>query len=62
VRLENILRAQAMRRPDKIALICGDERLTYRELELRVQRVANGLRKRGAGPGDRICPVSFERR
>jgi acyl-CoA synthetase (AMP-forming)/AMP-acid ligase II len=54
VRLENILRAQAMRHPDKIALICGDERLTYRELELRVQRVANGLRKRGAGPGDRI--------
>ncbi len=54
MRLENILRAQAMRRPDKIALICGDERLTYRELELRVQRVANGLRKRGAGPGDRI--------
>ena len=54
MRLENILRAQAMRHPDKIALICGDERLTYRELELRVQRVANGLRKRGAGPGDRI--------
>jgi acyl-CoA synthetase (AMP-forming)/AMP-acid ligase II len=54
MRLENILRAQAVRYPDKTALVCGDERLTYRELEQNIRRVANGLRAQGAGPGDRI--------
>jgi acyl-CoA synthetase (AMP-forming)/AMP-acid ligase II len=54
MRLENILRAQAVRYPDKIALICGSERLCYRDLERRIQRVANGLGKLGIGPGDRI--------
>ncbi len=54
MRLETILRAQAVRQPDKIALICGDERLAYRDFDRRIQRVANGLRKHGVGPGDRI--------
>jgi acyl-CoA synthetase (AMP-forming)/AMP-acid ligase II len=54
MRLETILRAQAVRHPDKIAVICGDERLSYRDFDRRIQRVANGLRKHGAGPGDRI--------
>jgi acyl-CoA synthetase (AMP-forming)/AMP-acid ligase II len=54
MRLENILRAQAVRYPDKTALVCGDERLTYRELDQNIRRVANGLRAQGAGPGDRI--------
>jgi acyl-CoA synthetase (AMP-forming)/AMP-acid ligase II len=54
MRLETILRAQAVRHPDKIAVICGTERLAYQELDRRIQRVANGLRKHGVGPGDRI--------
>ena len=54
MRLETILRAQAVRHPDKIALICGGKRLTYRDLDRRIQRVANGLKKHGVGPGDRI--------
>ena len=54
MRLETILRAQAERHPNKIALICGSERLAYRDLCGRIQRVANGLRKQGIGPGDRI--------
>lgn len=54
MRLETILRAQAERHPNKIAFICGGERLAYRDLCGRIQRVANGLRKQGIGPGDRI--------
>jgi acyl-CoA synthetase (AMP-forming)/AMP-acid ligase II len=54
MRLETILRAQAVRHPDKIALICGGERLAYRDLDRGIQRVANGLRQHGVGPGDRI--------
>jgi long-chain acyl-CoA synthetase len=54
MRLETIFRAQAVRHPDKIALICGGERLAYRDLDRRIQRVANGLKKHGIGPGDRI--------
>lgn len=54
MRLETILRAQAVRHPDKIALICGGERLAYRDLDRRIQRLANGLKAHGVGPGDRI--------
>ena len=37
------------------ALICGDERLTYRALEDRVARVAQGFALRGIGQGDRVA-------
>ena len=32
-------------RPDKVAIECGDERVTYRELAARVHRVGNALRR-----------------
>jgi acyl-CoA synthetase (AMP-forming)/AMP-acid ligase II len=54
MRLENILRAQAVRYPDKTALVCGSERIDYRDLERRVRCVASGLKQQGTGPGDRI--------
>ncbi|MCK1347282.1 MULTISPECIES: class I adenylate-forming enzyme family protein [unclassified Bradyrhizobium] len=54
MRLETILSAQAVRHPDKIALICGDERITYRDLDHRIRGVASALRTQGVGPGDRI--------
>ena len=54
MRLETILRAQALRHPDKIALVCSDERLSYHELVARIGRVASGLRALGLGAGDRI--------
>ncbi|MGY3355318.1 acyl-CoA synthetase (AMP-forming)/AMP-acid ligase II [Bradyrhizobium sp. GM0.4] len=54
MRLETIFRAQALRHPDKIALVCGDERLTYRDLDRRIRSVASGLRTQGVGRGDRI--------
>jgi acyl-CoA synthetase (AMP-forming)/AMP-acid ligase II len=53
--LDNILRRQARERGDRIALRCGDETVTYAELDLRACRIANGLRAAGVMPGDRVC-------
>lgn len=54
MRLDTILRAQARRHPDKMALICETEQISYRDLDRRILSVANGLRAYGLGPGDRI--------
>jgi len=54
MRLETVLRAQAVRYPDKIALVCESERISYRDLERRIARVASGLKEQGLGAGDRI--------
>jgi amino acid adenylation domain-containing protein len=45
---------QAARRPDAVAVIFGDETLTYRELDRRSSRLAHALVRRGVGPGDKI--------
>ncbi len=37
--------------PDKPAIVCGDRRLTYRQLDARANRFASFLRRRGVGPG-----------
>jgi benzoate-CoA ligase family protein len=41
-------------RPDKIALYCGDTRVTYRELATNVNKFANVLRTMGVKPTDRV--------
>jgi len=41
--------------PKRIALIDGDVRITYAELQSRVNRVVAGLRDAGFKPGDRIA-------
>ncbi len=43
------------RNPDGEALVCADQRLTYRELDAEVGRVAAGLAARGVGKGDRVA-------
>jgi acyl-CoA synthetase (AMP-forming)/AMP-acid ligase II len=40
--------------PDKEAMVAGDRRITYRELDARANRVANFLRKSGVGAGDHV--------
>ncbi|WP_197523362.1 non-ribosomal peptide synthetase [Actinokineospora pegani] len=37
--------------PDATALVCGDERLTYAQLDERSSALAGALAERGAGPG-----------
>lgn len=49
-----ILRLHALLSGARPALVSSDRRLTFRELDLRVSRLAAALRQRGVGPGDRV--------
>ena len=42
---------------DKVAVVHGPDRWTYRELAERVQQLASALRAAGVGPGDRVAYV-----
>jgi amino acid adenylation domain-containing protein len=53
--LQNYATVQATRRPDAIALVLGDEELTYGQLEEQSNRLANLLRESGCRRGDRVC-------
>ncbi|MBA8824974.1 fatty-acyl-CoA synthase/long-chain acyl-CoA synthetase [Saccharopolyspora lacisalsi] len=46
--------------PDDVALRFRGDGRTYRELDERVTRLANSLRQRGAGPGDRIAVLGLD--
>jgi len=48
--LHQLFEAQAARLPDRTALAAADERLTYRELNDRADRLARRLRALGVGP------------
>jgi len=52
--LDSAFRATAAARPDATAVVCGDDVLTYRELDERTDRFAAALRASGCAPGDRI--------
>ncbi|MEU8268914.1 amino acid adenylation domain-containing protein, partial [Sphaerisporangium sp. NPDC049002] len=58
--LPELFRAQVARTPDALALVCGDERLTYAELDARVERAARALAAMGAGP-ERTVAVALPR-
>ncbi len=49
--LADLLEATARRTPDQIALICGERRLTYRELDAQADLVAGRLIEAGVRPG-----------
>ncbi len=51
---------QAARTPDAPAVICGDETLTYRQLDRRATRLARRLCAHGVGP-DTVVAVFVER-
>lgn len=40
---------------NRIAVVCGDERLTWREVDERTNRVANALRAEGLDKGDKVA-------
>lgn len=54
------IEAQAMRTPDALAVACGAQRLTYRELNRRARRLGRTLRSAGVGPGS-VVGVFMER-
>ncbi len=45
--------------PDRTALICGDRRVTYAELEARANRLAHHLAAQGIGEQDHVAIYSF---
>jgi amino acid adenylation domain-containing protein len=48
--LHQLFEAQAARTPARVALVCGQERITYAELDARASRLASRLRAAGAQP------------
>ncbi len=48
--LHRLFEAVAARRPEAVAVSCGEEALTYRELDARAERLASRLRALGVGP------------
>jgi acyl-CoA synthetase (AMP-forming)/AMP-acid ligase II len=50
-----LLRLHAARRPGHLALVQGERRITYGELDRALDRVAAALRRDGVGPGDSVA-------
>jgi amino acid adenylation domain-containing protein len=53
--VHDFLTRSARERPDKVALVCDEHRLTYRELDELTDQLANTLRDRGVCRGDRVA-------
>ncbi|MFM9570789.1 amino acid adenylation domain-containing protein [Streptomyces turgidiscabies] len=58
--LPELFRAQVTRTPDALALVFGEQRLTYAELDARVERTARVLAGLGVGP-ERTVAVALPR-
>jgi amino acid adenylation domain-containing protein/non-ribosomal peptide synthase protein (TIGR01720 family) len=58
--LPRLFEAQVARTPDAVAVVCGDRRLTYRELDDQANQLARVLLDRGAAP-ERFVAVSLPR-
>src|SRR5215510_9499127 len=43
--------------PERVAVIHGDRRITYREFHARARRLASALTARGIGPGDTVSAM-----
>ena len=52
--VEEFLESSARRFHGKTALVCGDRRLTYGEVEAQSNRLAHGLIGLGVARGDRV--------
>ncbi|MEV0442078.1 amino acid adenylation domain-containing protein [Streptomyces spectabilis] len=58
--VHEVFEERAAAAPDAVALVCGAQRLTYRELNARANRVAHHLRALGTGCGD-LVGISLDR-
>ncbi len=58
--IHQLIEQQVERTPEAVAVLFGGERLTYRQLDERANRLANYLRRLGVAPGDRVA-VCLER-
>lgn len=53
--VHHFLENSAERFPDKVALVCDGQRLTYAEIEARANQMAHALRAQGLQRGDRVA-------
>ena len=58
--IHQLVNEQALQHPDKVALICANQTLSYRELNRRAEYWALALSQQGIKPGSRVG-VSLER-
>jgi amino acid adenylation domain-containing protein len=52
--LQDFLETTAQRLPDKVAVVCGELRWSYRDIDDQADRLARGLAERGLNRGDRV--------
>jgi amino acid adenylation domain-containing protein len=50
-----LIERQVRATPHAVAVVCGDESLTYQEMDVRANRLAHRLRALGAGPGTLVA-------
>ena len=55
MQLETFLEQSARLRPEKVALVCDAQRMTYAELEATANRLSHGLIAQGVRRGDRVA-------
>ncbi len=55
MQVEDFLEQSAARSPGKVALVCGDRRLTYREIDEQANRLARALIAEGVRRWDRVA-------
>ena len=53
--IDAMFREVAARQPDRDALVLGEERVTYRELDAKIEAVSGNLTQRGFRKGDRVA-------
>ncbi len=53
--VQDFLHHNAQRLPGKVALVCDGQRLTYAEIDVMANRLANALIERGVRRGDRVA-------
>ncbi len=54
-RVHELIEEQARRTPDRTAVVCGQQQLTYRALDEEAERLASHLISRGAGPNELVA-------
>ncbi|MFH8797516.1 amino acid adenylation domain-containing protein [Streptomyces sp. NPDC017941] len=55
--LTQLVEEQAAQQPEALAVVCGDQRLTYAEVNERANRLARDFAGRGVGPDDTVAVV-----
>ena len=55
LRVADVVRRAAVTRGDAVAIVHGERELTFAELDERSSRLAQALRARGVGAGDRVA-------